>query len=77
MYDALGSSLVKKAGCLVSCNLCVLKLACLNSSANCLNSSLKLGTDSLVALACLLSGENTLLLRLDVSHVRFLSVFTM
>ena len=38
-----------------------------------LNGGLELGADSLVALTCLLSGENALFLRLNVSHVWFLS----
>ena len=38
------------------------------------DAGLELGADSLVALTRLLSGDDALLLRLDVSHVQFLSV---
>ena len=46
----------------------------LNGGADGLDGGLELGADSLVALTRLLSGDDALLLRLDVSHVQFLSV---
>ena len=72
--DALGGSLVEQTASLVGSGLGGLDVIGLNGGADGLDGGLELGTDSLVALTRLLSGDDALLLRLDVSHVQFLSV---
>ena len=74
MDDALGGSLVEQTASLVGSGLGGLDVIGLNGGADGLDGGLELGADSLVALTRLLSGDDALLLRLDVSHVQFLSV---
>ena len=71
--DALGSGLVELAARGVGGELRGLLVAGLDGGVDLLHIGLELGADGLVALARLLSGDDALLLRLDVCHVRFLS----
>ena len=74
MDDALGGCLVEEAVGLVGGSLCGVGILGGDGGADVLDGSLQLGADCLVAHARLLGGDDALLLRLDVSHVRFLSV---
>ena len=58
---------------LVGGSLSGLDVLGLDGGADGLDGSLELGADGAVALTGLLGGDDALLLRLDVSHVRFLS----
>ena len=71
--DALGSGLVEQTAGLVGGSLSGLDVLGLDGGADGLDGGLELGADSAVALTGLLGGDDALLLRLDVSHVRFLS----
>ena len=72
--DALGSGLVEQAAGLVGGVLGGVDVLGLDGEADLLDGGLELGADRAVALTRLLSGDDALLLRLDVSHVQFLSV---
>ena len=72
--DALGSSLVEELAGLVGGSLSDLDVLSLNGGTDSLDGGLQLRADSAVADASLLGGDDALLLRLDVSHVRFLSI---
>ncbi len=49
-------------------------VSALNSSANVLDYGLNAGLDSLVRLGLLIAGENSLLGRFDVCHVKYLHI---
>lgn len=74
--DALGRSLIKTLVGAVGSGLGSLDVALGNGGLHVLDERLELGADRAVADAGLLSGTDTLLLRLDVCHfVWFLSIF--
>jgi hypothetical protein len=68
MDDALGSCLVELAVCNASNLLSFLSVTVLDSDTDLLYIGLELGSDCLIADACLLGSLDTLLLRLDVCH---------
>ena len=72
--DTLGSGLVEQAAGLVGGSLGGIEVLGLDGLTDALDGGLERGADRLVADAGLLGGADALLLRLDVCHVRFLSV---
>ena len=74
--NMLGGSHVETLGDGLEGSLGLLGVALGDGGLDVLGQRLELGLDSLVTHASCLIGEDTLLLRLDVSHVRFLSKLT-
>ena len=68
LRNLVGSSI------LVKNTLCRSLVSALNSSANVLDYGLNAGLDSLVRLGLLIAGENSLLGRFDVCHVKYLHI---
>ena len=72
--DALRGGLVELAAGSLCCQLGGVLVASLHGSADLLDVGLEFRANRTVADACLLGGENALLLRLNVCHVLTLSV---